>query len=304
MGTMGHDHAPSSSPRNRIAIAFAIIAVFLVVQIIGALASGSLALLADSAHMSSDAIGLLVALIASILALRPATERHTFGFRRVEVLGAAVNGLILSVVAILVAIEAVRRLLIPDELVEPVALPMLIVAIVGLCANIAAFLVLRGGDRNSLNLRGALLEVVGDTLGSIAAIVAAIVLLLTGFAQADAIASLVIAALIVPRAAVLLRDVVRVLILSVPRETDIALIRSHLAEEAGVVAVHDVHVWSITTGSPVFSAHVQVDPAVLAEGRTSELLTRLQACLEDHFDVAHSTFQLEPAGHSEEPTHR
>ncbi len=304
MDAMAHDHAPTSSPRNRIAIAFAIITTFLVFQIIGAMVSGSLALLADSAHMSSDAIGLLVALVASILAMRPATERHTFGFRRIEVLGAAVNGLLLSVVATLVAIEGIRRLLNPEGVAEPIALPMLIVAIVGLLANIAAFLVLRGGDRNSLNLRGALLEVVGDTLGSVAAIVAAIVLLLTGFTQADAIASLVIAGLIVPRAAVLLRDVVRVLILSVPRDTDIALIRSHLAEEEGVVAVHDVHVWSITTGSPVFSAHVQVDPALIAEGRSGELLVRLQACLEEHFDVEHSTFQIEPAGHAEEPTHR
>ena len=299
---MGHDHGHSASPRNRLAIAFSIIAVFLVAQVVGGIVSGSLALLADAGHMSSDAIGLLVALIASIWATRPATDRHTFGFRRIEVLAALINGLLLSVVAVVVAIEGVRRLLEPEP-TAPVALPMLIVAAVGLGANVAAFLVLRGGDRSSLNLRGAMLEVVGDMLGSIAALVAAIVLLTTGFAQADAIASLVIAALIVPRAALLLRDVVRVLTESAPRETDVALIREHLAETPGVVAVHDVHVWAITTGAPVFTAHVECEPEVFEQGRTGELLAQLGGCLKGHFDVEHSTFQLEPAGHVEREDH-
>ena len=288
----------------RLGIALTITVVVLVAQLVGAVASGSLALLGDAGHMSSDGIGLAVALVASVMAARPATDRHTFGFQRMEVLAALANGVILMVVAAAVAIEAVRRLLEPSTHVE--ALPMLVVASVGLAANVAAYLVLRGGDRRSLNLRGALLEVVGDMLGSIAAIVAAVVILMTGFANADAIASLAIAALIVPRAFLLLRDVVRVLTESAPRDRDVAQIRDHLRGARGVVAVHDVHIWNITSGAPVFTAHVVVEPEIFARGETHALLDELGACLASHFDVAHSTFQLEPAGHAEheEHTHR
>ncbi|MBN9141502.1 MAG: cation transporter [Micrococcales bacterium] len=303
---MGHDHGheharAAGGNRTRLAIALAITATVLVAQLVGAFASGSLALLGDAGHMSSDGIGLAVALVASVMAARPATDRHTFGFQRMEVLAALANGLILVVVAVVVALEAVRRLAEPTAHVE--AVPMLVVASVGLAANVVAYLVLRGGDRSSLNLRGALLEVFGDLLGSVAAIAAAIVILLTGFAQADAIASLAIAALIAPRAFLLLRDVVRVLTESAPRDRDVEQIRDHLRGTRGVVAVHDVHIWNITSGAPVFTAHVVVEPGVFARGETHALLDELGGCLESHFDVAHSTFQLEPAGHAEHEEH-
>lgn len=298
----GHDHAHGAgSNRARLAIAFGITATVLVAELVGAWVSGSLALLGDAGHMASDAIGLAVALVASIVATRPATDRHTFGFQRLEVLAALANGLILTVVAVTLAIEAVRRLVAGVGHVD--AGPMLIVAAVGLAANIVAFLVLRGGDRRSLNMRGALLEVLGVMFGSIAAIVAGVVMLTTGFAAADAIASLVIAALIVPRAAVLLRDVVRVLTESAPRDRDVEQIRTHIRETEGVVAVHDVHIWNITSGAPVFTAHVEVEPGVFERGETGELLERLGGCLAQHFDVAHSTFQLEPAGHADREEH-
>jgi len=248
--------------------------------------------------MTSDAVGLVVALVASTIAARPATDRHTFGFRRVEVLGALVNGALLTVVAVTVAIEAIRRLLAP-ETDHVNGLPLLVVAAIGLVANLVAFAILRGGDRDSLNLRGAYLEVLGDLLGSIAALVAGAVILTTGFAPADAIASLLIAVLIVPRAASLLRDVVRVLTESAPRGTDADEIRAHLLQTAGVVDVHDVHVWTITSGDPVFTAHVEVEPSVFERGETDGMLDRLGDCLKGHFDVAHSTFQLEPAGHAD-----
>ncbi len=298
---MGHDHVGRAN-RTRLAIAFGITLAVLAVEVIGALISGSLALLADAGHVTSDAIGLLVALVASAVALRPPTDRHTFGFQRLEVLAALVNGVLLAVVAVWVAIEAIRRLLEPAD-AEVVALPMIIVASVGLVANVAAFLVLRGGDRRSLNLRGAYLDVLGDMLGSIAALIAAAIILLTGFVLADAIASLLIAALIVPRAVMLLRDVVRVLTESVPRDMNVEKIREHLVETPGVVAVHDVHVWAITSGAPVFTAHVVVEPQVFQRGETGLMLDRLGACLSGHFDVEHSTFQLEPAGHADREEH-
>jgi cobalt-zinc-cadmium efflux system protein len=296
---MAHDHAEHAhGNRRRLAAALAIVIVVLLIELGGAWLSGSLALLADAGHMTSDAIGLVVALVASTIAARPATDRHTFGFRRVEVLGALVNGVLLSVVAVAVAIEGVTRLLGPGG-AHVDGLPLLIVAAVGLVANLVAFAILRGGERDSLNMRGARLEVLGDLFGSIAALAAGVVILTTGFGPADAIASLLIAALIVPRALSLLRDVVHVLTESAPRDTDVEQIRSHLLGTPGVVDVHDVHVWAITSGDSVFTAHVEVEASVFERGETDGMLDRLGECLKGHFDVEHSTFQLEPAGHAD-----
>ncbi|WP_158863449.1 cation diffusion facilitator family transporter [Leifsonia sp. AG29] len=293
---MSHDHGHSAN-RNRLLIAIAIVLAVLVVQLVGAGLSGSLALLADAGHMLSDLTGLVVALMATIVAARPATDRQTFGFRRAEVFGALINGVILVVVAVTVTIGAIGRLISGETDVHSV--PMLVTATIGLVANAAALLLLRPAAEHSINMRGAYLEVLGDLVGSATVIVAAVVILTTGFAPADAIASLVIAALIVPRAYSLLRDVVRVLSESAPADTDVAEIRDHILGTKGVVAVHDVHVWAITSGAPVFTAHVVCDPAVFSGGRTGRLLDELSGCLSEHFDVEHSTFQLEPAEHAD-----
>ena len=292
-----HDHGASQANRKRLSIAIAIIATVLVVEVVGALLSGSLSLFADAGHMLSDLTGLLVALTATIVAARPATDRRTFGNRRAEVFGALVNGGILLVVVIAIVVEAVQRLVEPAAEVQGSL--MLGVAIIGAIANVAALRVLSAGAKESINLRGAYLEVLGDLFGSAAVAIAAVVILVTGFERADAIASLVIAALIIPRALSLLRDVLRVLSQGTPRGTDVSLIRSHVLSTPGVVSVHDVHVWSITPGSNVFSAHVVVEDCVFSDGRTDELLDSLTECLDEHFDVAHSTFQLEPAKHAE-----
>lgn len=296
MSTHGHDHGVSHTNRKRLLIAIAIIATLLVVEVIGAALSGSLALYADAGHMLSDLSGLLVALVATIIAARPATDRRTFGNRRAEVLGALFNGAILIVVVVTITIEAVQRLFEPSGEVR--ATLMIFVAILGAAANVAALLVLRGGAAESINLRGAYLEVLGDLFGSIAVILAGVVIVLTGFQRADAIASLLIAGLILPRALVLLREVFQVLSQGTPKGTDVALIRSHVLSRPGVVDVHDVHVWSITPGSNVFSAHVVVEPSVFSDGQTGRLLDELSECLSEHFDVAHSTFQLEPREHA------
>ncbi|TFB51227.1 cation diffusion facilitator family transporter [Cryobacterium tagatosivorans] len=294
---MAHDHTPAAAGnRTRLTIAIGIVACVLVVEVIGAWLTGSLALLADAGHMFSDLAGLLIALAATVVAARPPTDRQTYGYQRAEVFGALINGLILVAVAVGVVIGAVSRLVAADQ-AEVRGTPMLVVAVIGLVANVAALLLLlRPAAANSINMRGAYLEVLGDTLGSIAVIIAAGVILTTGFQQADAIASLLIAGMILPRAYSLLRDVVRVFSESVPKDTDVAEIRKHILETAGVVAVHDVHVWAITSGAHVFSAHVVVDPAVLNSGGAGALLDELSDCLSHHFDVDHSTFQLEPAG--------
>lgn len=292
-----HDHASSTTNRVRLGWAIAIVATVLLIEVVGAVATGSLALLADAGHMASDLIGLIVALVATIIAARPATATHSFGFQRAEVFAALFNGLLLIGVAVFVAVEGVTRLISPQEVDIP-PVPLLVVAVIGLVANFGALMLLRGGASTSLNMRGAYLEVFGDLLGSVTVIVASIVILTTGFAPADAIASLVIAAMIIPRAVSLLRDVIRVLLQQTPVETDVAQIRSHILAEDGVVDVHDVHVWAVTTGKNIFSAHVVVESTVFARGESGRLLDQLSGCLSEHFDVEHSTFQLEPAEHA------
>ncbi|MBT2475140.1 cation transporter [Microbacterium sp. ISL-103] len=304
-----HDHAPaaggirSASHRRLLAISLTLTATIMVVQVVGAVLTGSLALLADAAHMFTDASALVIALIAAAVAARPADDRRTYGYQRAEVFGALINAIILILLAGWVAIEAVGRLLNPSE-TEVVGGLMLVVAIVGLVANAISMWLLSRAQRTSINVRGAYLEVMGDLIGSAMVIIAAIVIVTTGWMPADAIASMMIAALIIPRAISLLREVFSVLSESAPKGTAVSDIRQHLLDYDGVVGVHDVHVWQLTRGAPVFSAHVSVEPALLADGRSARLLNDLQSCLARHFDVAHSTFQIEPAEQSDcEPHH-
>lgn len=298
-----HDHAPEGgirggSNRRLLGVSLAITSVVMVVQVVGAVLSGSLALLADAVHMFTDAAALVIALVASMVAARPATERRTYGYQRAEVFGALINGVILIALSAWVAVEAIQRLVNPQE-AEVAGGPMLIVAAIGLVANAVAMWLLSAAQKRSINVRGAYLEVLGDLLGSAMVIVAAIVILFTGWAPADAIASLLIAAMIVPRAIGLLREVASVLGEEVPRGIQVQEIRAHILRTPGVVDCHDVHVWQLTRGAPVFSAHVTVADEALRDGASSAILMRLQGCLADHFDVEHSTFQLEAAGHVE-----
>ncbi|WZH36069.1 MAG: cation diffusion facilitator family transporter [Microbacterium enclense] len=302
-----HDHAPAggirdASNRRLLATALTLTASVMVVQIVGAILSGSLALLADAAHMFTDAAALVVALIATAIASRPADDRRTFGYQRAEVLGALANAVILIVLCAWVGFEAVQRLLVPAEAEVEGGL-MLVVAAVGMVANAISMWLLGRAQKRSINVRGAYLEVLGDLVGSVAVIIAAIVIVTTGFTQADAIASLLIAVLIVPRAIGLMREVVVVLTESAPVDVQVAEIREHLRGTDGVIDVHDVHVWQLTRGAPVFSAHVIVEDAAMTDGRAARILESLQGCLADHFDVEHSTFQLEPVGHVEHDTH-
>jgi len=304
-----HDHAPaaggirSASHRRLLTISLSLTATIMVVQVVGAILTGSLALLADAAHMFTDASALVIALIAAAVAARPADDRRTFGYQRAEVFGALINAIILILLAGWVGIEAVGRLIDPGE-TEVAGGLMLVVAVVGLVANAISMWLLSRAQRTSINVRGAYLEVMGDLIGSAMVIIAAIVIVTTGWMPADALASIMIAVLIIPRAIALLREVFSVLSESAPEGTAVSDIRQHLLDYEGVVGVHDVHVWQLTRGAPVFSAHVSVEPALLAEGRSSKLLSDLQSCLAHHFDVEHSTFQIEPAEQSDcEPHH-
>ena len=297
----GHDHGHSHGAvtatgrhRKRLVLVIAITATIFVAEVIGGLVSGSLALLADAGHMLTDVAGLVIALVASVLAARPATTSRTFGLQRTEVLAALVNGVLLLGIAGWVLVQAVQRWESPEEVSSGL---MLAVALVGIAANVAGLLILRGGKDESLNLRGAYLEVLGDLLGSVAVVVAAVVIMTTGWTRADSIASVLIVCLIVPRAFSLVRDVVDVLLEATPRGVDLDEVRRHILETPGVVDVHDLHAWTITSGMPVLSAHVVVDDGQLAEHGTGTVLDTLGHCLGEHFDVSHCTFQIEPEGH-------
>lgn len=292
----GHDHGTATGAhRSRLLLALCLALGVFALQIVGAWLTGSLALLADAGHVLTDAGGVALALVAATLAQRPPTERRTFGWQRLEILAAAVNALLLFGVAAFVLVEGIRRLNDPPEVESG---PMLVIAVIGLAANAVALIVLRRGQQESLNVRGAYLEVMADLLGSVAVIVAAVVILTTDWAAADPIASIAIGLFILPRTWLLLREALDVLLEATPRGVDLADVRRHLIEVDGVQDVHDLHAWTITSGLPVLSAHVVVDDDVLTCGDDgAAVLDRLGECLTDHFDVEHSTFQLEPAGH-------
>jgi len=280
--------------RGRLVAVLGITGAVLVIEAVVGLLAGSLALLADAGHMATDALGLGLALLAVRMAGRTPTVQLTFGWQRAEVLAAGGNALLLLGVAAAVVVEALRRLADPPP-IDTTA--VLFAASLGLVANMTSLGLLARGRRESLNIRGAFLEVLGDALGSVAVLVAATVIAITGDLRADPIASLGIAALIVPRAVRLLRDAAEVLLEGTPRGVDLVEVRRHMLAQPGVVDVHDLHAWTITSGVPVLSAHVTVEDEVLGDGCGGSMLDRLHHCLREDFDVEHSTFQLEPAGH-------
>jgi cobalt-zinc-cadmium efflux system protein len=289
---MGHGHGQSAARagRGRLLAVFLVSLAVLVVEVVGGLVTGSLALLADAGHMLTDVAGIGLALLAIWFAGRPATPERTFGHYRFEILAAVVNAVLLFGVAVVVLVEAWRRLADPPEIASGW---MLAVAVVGLAANASSVWLLRHGQAESLNLRGAYLEVLGDLFGSAAVVVAAVVIQVTGFRAADALASVLLGVLILPRTWRLLRDAVDVLLEATPKGVDLAAVRRHILEAPGVADCHDLHVWTITSGMDVVSAHVVLEP----DAHGPAVLDWLSACLGDHFDIEHSTFQLEQPEH-------
>jgi cation diffusion facilitator family transporter len=301
----GHTHAPvtaAGGQRHRLIVVLVLTLAVLAAEVVGAVVSGSLALLADAGHMATDAAGIALALAAVTLAQRPARGRRTFGWQRVEILAAVANGLLLLGVAGYVLVEAVRRIGHPPEIGSGL---MLAVAAVGLAVNLVSLGVLHRGRGESLNIRGAYLEVLADALGSVAVIVAAAVIMITGWTPADIVASAVIGVLVLPRAWHLLRDALDVLLEAAPRGVDLDDVRTHSLEVEGVIGVHDLHAWTITSGLPVLSAHVVVTEEALAAGHGGRVLDSLCECLGEHFDMAHCTFQIEAESHAghEAPVH-
>ncbi|WP_104086907.1 cation diffusion facilitator family transporter [Arthrobacter sp. GMC3] len=294
----GHSHAgaPGESHQGRIAIALGVTLAVFVLQVIGSLVTGSLALLFDSAHVLTDAGGLAMALLAARLMARPATSKRTWGFARAEVLAATAQAAVLLAVGLIVLVEGVQRLFHPTEIASS---EMIVFGAIGLLGNVISMFVLMGGRSKNFNMRAAFLEVVNDALGSVAVIVAAVVIALTGWMQADAVVAMLIGVLILPRTVKLLLETVGVLLESTPAGLDLAKVREHILELDHVHEVHDLHASQIATGLPVLSAHVVVDAQCFHDGHAPKMLDALQKCVASHFDVSveHSTFQLEPLGH-------
>ena len=295
---MAHEHGTESQSRGRLGVALAIATLILVVEIVGAATTGSLSLLVDAGHMLTDAAGLTIALIAATLVSRPATASLTWGYRRAEVLAALGQAAVLLAVGIYGLVQGIERL------ISPPAVPsgdLLVFGVIGLVGNVASIGVLTSRRHESLNLRAAFLEVVNDALGSVAVIVAAVVISATGWLQADAAAGILIALLIVPRTLSLLRDTTGVLLEAAPRGLDLDAVREHVLQLQHVRGVHDLHASQIATGLPILSAHVVVEKGCFEDGHAPRILDDLQACVLEHFSVAieHSTFQLEPETHAE-----
>ena len=296
-GSGNGEHAAAASPDRRyLAIALGIILCYMAAEVVIAFFAHSLALLADAGHMLTDAGALAGAMWAMRLASRPSSATMSFGLKRAEILSAAANGVTLVAVGLLLLVEAIQRLVEPSVVQGGL---MMIVAGVGVVANLTATFVLAKGNRRSLNVEGAFQHILTDLYGIGATAVAGLVILLSGWNRADPIAALAVVVLVFRAGWGLLRASGRILLEGTPESVDLDEVRRHIHELPEVVAVHDLHAWTLTSDLPALTAHVVVTDACLRDGSAATVLDRLQLCLTDHFDVEHSTFQLEAARHGE-----
>lgn len=294
-----HNHATgtaAAAQQGRLTVVLSITITILVVEVVGGWVAHSLVLLADAAHMAADAAGVGLSLLAVVWASRPATAKRTFGYQRAEILAAVVNAVVLFGLGAFILVESLRRLIHPGQ---PAAGIMAGFGVVALLGNGASLTLLTRGRAESLNVRGAYLEVFSDLLGAGAVLVAAAVIAVSGFQRADPLASLLIGMLILPRTVRLLRDAVDILLEATPKGVDLDEVRRHILETPGVLGCHDLHAWTITSGKPVLSAHVVIEPHLWHDGTAPRVLDRLGECLKGHFDTEHSTIQLEPQTHAD-----
>jgi len=280
-----HDRAESS---RALAMALAVTAAYTVVEVVGGIYTGSLAVLADAVHMLSDNLAIALALAAAWLATRPATPGRSYGYKRAEVLAALANGVLLVALSIWIFVAAFQRLTDPPDVLGGW---MLVIAVVGIAVNLAAGSVLYRSRAASINVEAAFRHVLADLLGSFGVLAAAVVILTTGWLQADPIVSILIGLLVLASAWTILRDSTQILLEATPRGMDATEIGRRLAGAPGVVEVHDLHVWTITSGFPALSAHVLVRPGEDCHGRRREL----ERLLHDEFGIEHTTLQVDHA---------
>ncbi|MGH9942317.1 MAG: cation diffusion facilitator family transporter [Pyrinomonadaceae bacterium] len=295
---MGHDHAHTAAGKNkrRLGIVLGLTSLYLVAEIVGGLLTGSLALLADAGHMLTDVAGLALALLAIRFAEKPATPERTYGYYRVEILAALTNAVVLIGISFYILYEAYERFRNPPEVSSAA---MLLVALVGLVINVIGVFILRAGSQESLNMKGAYFEVLSDLLTSVGVIIAGLVMLTTGWYYADPLISAGIGIFILPRTWMLLRDAVGILLEGTPSDINLAAVREEIRSVPGVGGVHDLHVWSLTSGVNALSVH-----AVLADGAAHEdVLVAVQKRVTTQFKIAHATIQVEGKGCAASETH-
>ncbi len=297
-GHAGHPHHDGhrSGNQKRLLLVLALVLVFMVIEFVGGLVSGSLALMADAGHMLSDAAALALSLFAIGMAKRPATATRTYGFYRTEILAALFNGATLIAIAIFIVVEAYERLRTPEDIQSPV---MIAIAAAGLAVNLAGLAILHGGRGDSLNIKGAYLHVLGDALGSIGAIAAGAAIWLFGWYWADPVVSALIALLILASSWALVRQSVGVLMEGTPGGINVDEVRAALLAVPDVEGVHDLHVWSITSGLDSLSVHVVCTRNDMGIAELGALLNKLRSMLHEQFGLDHVTIQLEPAGFTE-----
>jgi cobalt-zinc-cadmium efflux system protein len=298
----GHDHDHGTAVagnRRKLLLVFAITFTGMIAEIIGSFLTGSLALLADAGHMFTNSTRLLIALIAASLALKPATAKRTWGYKRAEIIAAAGQAALLLGVGGFVIFEGIRRLIEPPEIGGST---MLWFGIIGLAGNALGLIVLASGRKHNFNMKAAFLDVLNDALGSVAVIAAAIIIAVTGWVQADAVVSLLIGVLIIPSTLKLLRDTVNVLMENAPQGLDMTEVRARILAVPHVIDVHDLHASLVGSGTPVLSAPITVEDTWMRDGHAATILADLQRCVAEHFEVSveHSTFQIEPAAHRDQ----
>ena len=286
---LGHDHEAGPRHRRALALALAITASFTVVEVVGGFLTGSLAVLADAVHMLSDNVSIALALVAVWLAAKPATSERTYGYKRAEVLAALANGVMLVALAIWIFVAAIQRIQNPGDVLGGW---MLVIAIVGIGVNLAAAVILYRAREDSLNVNAALRHVIADLLGSFGVAVAAVVILATGWLQADALVSILIGVLILASSWSILRDAMTILLEAAPKGIETRAVGRRLAGAPGVVEVHDLHIWTITSGFPALSAHVLVGGGEDCHRRRREL----ESLLGDEFGIEHTTLQVDHVG--------
>ncbi|WP_312475674.1 cation diffusion facilitator family transporter [Neobacillus sp.] len=286
----GHSHGHSHTGNKKALLSsFILIAAFMVVEVIGGFLTNSLALLSDAGHMLSDAAALGLSFFAIKLGEKQVSQEKTYGYKRFEIIAAALNGLTLIVISLIIFYEAIRRFFAPPEVQST---GMLVISIIGLLVNIIAAWILMQGDKDeNLNVRSAFLHVLGDMLGSVGAIVAALLIMFFGWGIADPIASVIVAALILVSGFRVTKDSFHILMEGAPTQIDINQVKKELGRIPLVKEVHDLHIWTITSGYPVLSCHVTISD----EGIHDEILSQSQRILHDEFQIEHSTIQVEKA---------
>jgi cobalt-zinc-cadmium efflux system protein len=295
----GHVHAApgaAGADRRALVVSLVLLLAFMVFEVVAAVASNSLVLLADAGHMLVDVGAIAGSLVAIHLAARPETHSHTYGMKRAEILAAAANAIALLIISALVTWDAVVRLLHPQSVDGAV---LIVVAAVGVAGNVVATVVMARANRRSLNIEGAFRHILTDLYGFIGTLLAGCVIVLWSFDWADAVASLVVVVLMLKAAVELLRPSIHILLEATPDDIDLDEVRQHLLELPEVESVHDLHAWTLTSSLPILTAHVVVTDECLNTGQAGRVLDHLQSCLAGHFDVEHSTLQFESAGHIE-----